>query len=246
MKKYIAEGIGTFLLVLFGCGSVASFNTMFQSSGLSAGVITGASTLGIAFVFGLVFIAIYYSIGKVSACHINPSVSIAMWVSNKMETKDFAWYVISQVIGAIIGALMVSMFFGSTQNIGANGFGEFSSMNTSMMTAILVEIILTCVFVLVVLTMTSKEEKSQLSGLIIGLTLTLVHLFGIPFTGTSVNPARSLGPAIISGKEALAQLWVFILSPLAGAVLAAILYKVFLEKGKLLDIFKNTIKGKKK
>lgn len=224
MKKYIAEFIGTFTLVLFGCGSAA---------------IAGAKlgTLGIAFAFGLSIVAMAYSIGNVSGCHINPAVSFAMLLSGKMSTKDFAGYVVAQVAGAIAASAVLLMIITqsglgdvATVGLGQNGFGSASSVGLSMCGAVTVEIILTFVFLMTILGVTSSEKTSSVAGLVIGLCLTFVHIMGIPLTGTSVNPARSLAPAIFLGGEALSQVWVFIVAPLVGAALAAFVWKAISEE----------------
>ena len=222
MKKYVCEFIGTAVLVLFGCGSAAI-----------AGDVLG--TLGIALAFGLSIVAMAYVIGNISGCHINPAVSLAMLINKKMSVKDFAFYVIAQVLGAILGigilyAIMTSSELDiAVQGLGANGFDSASSINLSMIGAILVEIVLTFVFIYTILGVTSDDSKSSVAGIVIGLTLTFVHIMGIPLTGTSVNPARSLAPALFLGEEALAQVWVFIVAPFVGSALAAFVFK-FLNK----------------
>lgn len=226
MKKYIAEFIGTAVLVVFGCGSAVAANTLVANNG--AQIPLALSTLLIAFAFGLSIVAMAYSIGNVSGCHINPAVSFGMLVAGKMDVKDFIGYVVSQCIGAIAGAGILVGFFGSNESLGTNGFGELSALGTGMGTAFLVEVVLTFVFVLLILGVTSKQENGSVAGLVIGLTLVLIHILGIPFTGTSVNPARSLGPALLAGGTALSQVWVFILAPLVGAGIAAIVYKMVL------------------
>lgn len=230
MKKYVAEFIGTFVLVLFGCGSAVAINTLLANNG--AGVPLGFSTLAIAFAFGLVIVAMAYSIGKVSGCHINPAVSLAMWLTDRMNTEDLVGYVVAQFIGGFCGAGVLAFILGSTKALGANGFGTLSAMNINMMQAVVIEAILTFVFVLVVLSVTFKKEESNIAGIVIGLTLTLVHILGIPFTGTSVNPARSLGPALLTGGTALSQVWVFILAPLIGAAIAAMVFKYLIDPDK--------------
>ncbi|MBQ3469293.1 MAG: MIP family channel protein [Bacilli bacterium] len=230
MKKYVAEFIGTLVLVVFGCGSAVGINSLLTSSG--ATIPLAISTLTIAIAFGLVIVAMAYSIGRVSGCHINPAVSLGVWMNNKMTTKDFVGYVIAQVIGGLAGAGILAYLFNSTKSLGANGYGELSALGCSMGVAIVIEVILTFVFVLTVLSVTEKAENSRIAGLVIGFTLTLVHILGIPFTGTSVNPARSLGPALISGGEVLSQVWVFILAPLVGAAIAAIVYKLLIDENK--------------
>lgn len=221
MKKYSAELLGTFVLTLFGCGSAAI-----------AGQTLG--TLGIAFAFGLSIVAMAYAIGNVSGCHINPAVSLGVWMSGKMSGKDFVGYIIAQFIGATLAALVLMVIINcadlggiSANSLGTNGYGAMSSVGLNAWGALLVEIILTAVFVLTILGVTDGEKTSVIAGLVIGLTLTFVHIMGIPLTGTSVNPARSFGPALIKGGQALCQLWVFIIGPAIGAALAAWMWKGF-------------------
>ena len=196
MKKYLCEFIGTAVLVLFGCGSAA----------IAGGTL---GTLGIALAFG----------------------SLAMLISKKMSVKDFIGYVIAQVIGAIAGiGILYAIISNSglnvaTQGLGANGFDAASSVNLNMMGAIIVEIVLTFVFIYTILGVTSDDKKSSVAGIVIGLTLAFVHIMGIPLTGTSVNPARSLAPALFLGGEALKQVWVFIVAPFIGSALAATVFK---------------------
>lgn len=213
IRKYIAEFIGTFVLVLFACGTAAmtgcsttEFNTAYVVTVLA---------------FGLVIVAMAYSIGNVSGCHINPAVSIAMLISGKLSVKDFVGYVVSQFLGAIAGAGVLLALIGPDKGLGANGLFE-----GDILKSIIIEVILTFVFVIAILGVTSKVENAKVAGLVIGLSLTLVHLFGIAFTGTSVNPARSFGPALFVGGDALANVWVFIVAPLIGGALAAVVYKV--------------------
>lgn len=224
MKKYVAECIGTAVLVTFGCGSAVAANTLIGDAGLSA-IPLALSTLLIAFAFGLSIVAMAYSIGNISGCHINPAVSIAMFVSKKLDAKDFIGYLVAQFLGGILGAGLLTFFFGSNSALGANGYGELSALGTAMMPAFVIEVVLTFTFVLAILGVTSKVENASTTGLVIGLTLTLIHILGIPFTGTSVNPARSFGPALLQGGVALSQVWVFILAPLIGGVLAALVWK---------------------
>ncbi len=220
MKKYSAELLGTFVLTLFGCGSAAI-----------AGQTLG--TLGIAFAFGLSIVAMAYAIGNVSGCHINPAVSLGVWMSGKMSGKDFLGYIIAQFIGATLAALVLLLIIncahlgGSASNLGINGYGTMSAVGLNAWGALLVEVILTAVFVLTILGVTDGEKTSVIAGLVIGLTLTFVHIMGIPLTGTSVNPARSFGPALIVGGQAMCQLWVFIIGPAIGAALAALMWKGF-------------------
>ena len=215
IKKYIAEFIGTFVLVLFACGTAVA---------VGCDAASGSGYLLTALAFGLVIVAMAYSIGNISGCHINPAVSIAMLVSGKLSLKDFIGYIVAQVAGAIAGAAVLLPIFGADCGFGANGLYQ-----GNIGLSILIEIILTFVFVIAILGVTSKTENSAVAGLVIGLTLTLVHILGIALTGTSVNPARSIGSAVFAGGEALKNVWVFIVAPLAGGVLAAIVYK-FLSK----------------
>lgn len=228
MKKYIAEFIGTAVLVIFGCGSAVAANTLLGNGG--AAIPLAFSTLLIAFAFGLSIVAMAYSIGNVSGCHINPAVSFGMLVAGKMEVKDFIGYIVAQFLGGLAGAGILSAFLGSTAALGQNGYGAASALGTSAGIAFLVEVVLTFVFVLLILGVTSKPEFSNIAGLVIGLTLTLIHILGIPFTGTSVNPARSFGPAILAGGQAFSQLWLFILAPLVGAAIAAVVHKYVLAE----------------
>lgn len=215
IKKYVAEFIGTCVLVLFACGTAAM-----------VGCDTPAGYLATALSFGLVIVAMAYSIGNVSGCHINPAVSIAMLISGKLSVKDFIGYIIAQFAGATAGAALLMLFAGKDSGLGANALYD-----DNVLLSLLIEVILTFVFVLAILGVTSKIENSSVAGIVIGLSLTLVHLLGIAFTGTSVNPARSFGPAIFVGGDALANLWVFIVAPLVGGALAAVVYK-FLDSKK--------------
>lgn len=218
MKKYISEMIGTMVLVMLGCGS-AIFN---------GGVGTTAQVLTVAFAFGLSVVAMAYAIGGVSGCHINPAITLGVFLSGRMNGKDAGMYMLFQFIGAVIGSsilyLLVSGYAVDPAGTftGANGYAE----STSVMTAFLAEAIFTFVFVLVVLGVTdSKKGGGALGGLAIGLSLVLIHIVCIPITGTSVNPARSFGPALFEGGEALSQLWLFIVAPFVGAALSAIVWK---------------------
>lgn len=220
VKKYLAEAFGTMVLVLFGCG------TAVVSGQLSGGKLT---VLLIAVAFGLSIVAAAYAIGHISGCHVNPAVSLAMLISGKLSFVDFIGYVVGQVAGAFAGSFILKYIALTCEpdlaGLGANGYGELSVAHISMGGAIAVEIILTFVFVMTILGVTSSEKTSNIAGIVIGLTLTFVHILGIPLTGTSVNPARSLAPAVLTGGAALSQVWVFILAPLAGAALAAVIFK---------------------
>lgn len=224
MKKYLVEFLGTGILVLFGCG-VAVFTQV--------GTDNLAPT---ALAFGLTIIALAYVIGPISGCHINPAVSFAMYLSKKMTFKDMLNYMLAQILGAIVGAALLllirqTLHLPTAIFLGANDatIKGFASLD-SVLLGLLVEVILTFVFVFTILGVTSKKENTAVSGIVIGLTLTFVHLFGIGLTGTSVNPARSIGPALIqalAGKSTLPleQIYIFILAPLIGAAIAALLFK---------------------
>lgn len=222
MKKYIAEFIGTFILVLFGTGVAA---------------LTGGNIIVTPIAFGLAIVASAYAIGNISGCHVNPAVSLAMLINKKLSVKDFFGYVIAQILGAFAGSGVLYAIFKATkigtEALGANGYASLSATEITLWGAILVEIILTCVFILTILNVTSDESKGNIAGIVIGLTLMFVHILGIPFTGTSVNPARSLAPAVLTGGDALKQVWVFIVAPLVGAIIAVAIFK-FLNNTKKL------------
>ena len=213
MKKYIAEFIGTFVLVFMGCGSA-----MFLGCDADGG------HLAVAFAFGLSIVAMAYVIGGISGCHINPAVSLSMLIMKKLSVIDFVGYVVAQVIGAIAGAglLKVVSGFGVTDLTG--GLGSNGIANVGVAGGLIVEVLLTFIFIFTILGVTSDESKGSVAGIVIGLTLTFVHIIGIPLTGTSVNPARSIGPALLAGGDALANVWVFIVGPLVGAALAAVVF----------------------
>ena len=212
LRKYLAEFIGTFVLVLFACGTAVVLGCSTASADVAY--------LGTALAFGLVIVAMAYSIGNISGCHINPAVSLAVLINKGMSAKDFVGYIIAQFLGAIAGAAVLLALVGPGTSLGANGLYD-----GNIWLSLLVEVILTCVFVLAILGVTSKTENGHVAGLVIGLTLTLVHIFGIHFTGTSVNSARSFGPALLAGGDALSCVWVFIVAPLVGGVLAALIWK---------------------
>lgn len=221
MKKYIAEMVGTMVLVLMGCGSA-----VFAGSAAGA-VSAGVGTLGVAFAFGLSVVAMAYTIGGISGCHINPAITLGVFMSGRMGGKDAALYMIFQVIGAILGSAILFALVSTGGHdgptaTGSNGFGD-----GEMLQAFIAEMVFTFIFVLVVLgTTDSKKGAGNFAGLAIGLSLVLVHIVCIPITGTSVNPARSIGPALFEGGAALSQLWLFIVAPFVGAVLSAIVWKV--------------------
>ena len=217
LQKYFAEFVGTAVLVFMGCGSAVFL-----------GCDAAGGHLAVALAFGLSIVAMAYVIGNVSGCHINPAVSLAAFIDRRISGVDFCGYVISQIIGGFLGAGLlkaVSFFVGidKTGGLGSNlvaGAGGISG-------AFIVEVVLTFIFLLTILGVTADSSKGSVAGIVIGLTLTFVHIVGIPLTGTSVNPARSLGPALFAGGQALVDLWVFILAPLVGAALAALVYKAF-------------------
>lgn len=224
MKKYLAEAIGTMVLVLMGCGSA-----VFAGS-IAGTVGSGVGTLGVAFAFGLAVIAMAYTIGNISGCHINPAITLGVYLSGGMKTKEAMMYMFYQTVGAIIGSAIIyelvttGSHAGPTMT-GANGFAE-----SNVLQAFIAETVFTFIFVLVVLGTTDKEKGAkQFAGLAIGLTLVLIHIVCIPITGTSVNPARSIAPALFEGGQALAQLWLFIVAPFVGAALSAIVWRTLKE-----------------
>lgn len=218
MKKYLAELVGTFVLTFLGCGAAVA---------LGCGTDT-ASVVGTALAFGLAVVAMAYTIGGISGCHINPAITLGVFLNKGISAKDCAMYMLFQVIGAILAAAVlyavvtVGTVDVATTHTGANAC-SFGWQN-----GLLVEVVLTTLFVLVVLGATSKTNgaTNNLAGLAIGLSLVLIHLVGIHFTGTSVNPARSIGPALFEGGQALCDLWVFIVGPLVGGALAACIWRV--------------------
>ncbi len=224
LKKALAEFIGTFTLVFVACGVAGA---------------TGGSLVATSLAFGLTIVAMAYSVGRVSGCHINPAVSLGCLLTKRMSVKDFCVYVVSQILGGFVGAVLVFGIFkmadvnplGDACNY-AVGFGANGLTAGGIIGALLTEIVLTCIFVYAILNVTDeKAGTGKIAGIVIGLTLTLVHLIGINLTGTSVNPARSIATAISAAiyngtTDALAQVWMFIVAPLIGAVVAAVLYKV--------------------
>ena len=223
LKVYLAEVIGTCALTLVACG---------------VAVWTGVNAVATSLAFGLVIVAMAYSIGNVSGCHINPAVSLAMLLQKKITLGEFFGYVLSQIVGAFLGSLLLGLFLGSYQNLGGNAVQPLLNAQYSdffaQIIALLVEVVLTFIFVLAILGVTSKEENGKVAGLVIGGALTLVHLLGLGFTGTSVNPARSLAPAVLQAfagqTTSIAQIWIFIVGPLLGAVLAALVAKLLFNK----------------
>jgi aquaporin Z len=216
-KKYVAEMIGTFVLVLMGCGSA-----------VLAGYYIG--NVGISFAFGLAVLAMVYAIGGISGCHINPAVSISMLAARKIGVKDAAIYIVAQCVGAIVGAAAIyAIAIGNpSYSLESNGLGQNQYGAFSMVSAFIAEVLLTFIFLLVIHGSTSEKAPKGFAGISIGLSLVLIHLVGIPITGTSVNPARSLGPALLVGGTALNQLWLFWVAPIIGGLLAAAVWR-FIE-----------------
>lgn len=221
MKKYVAEMIGTMVLVLLGCGSA-----IFAGDAASA-VGMGVGTLGVAFAFGLAVVAMAYTIGGISGCHINPAITLGAFLAGRMNAKDAGMYIVFQVIGAVIGSALLYALTSTGAHSGPTMTGANGFVEGSMVQAFIAEALLTFIFVLVVLgTTDSKKGAGNFAGLAIGLSLVLIHIVGIPITGTSVNPARSFGPALFQGGQALSQLWLFIVAPFVGAALSAFCWKV--------------------
>jgi len=223
-KKAVAETIGTFVLVLMGCGSA-----------VLAGKYIGF--VGISFAFGLAVLGMVYAIGGISGCHINPAITVAMLAAGKMKPVEAVIYVVSQCIGAVLGAgALFAIALGlpdysiAVNGLGQNGYAELSPAKFNMASGFLAEVVLTFIFLIVIFGATSEEAPKGFAGIAIGLTLTLIHLVGIPITGTSVNPARSLGPAIFVGGGALAQVWLFWVAPIIGALLAAGVWRALSAK----------------
>ena len=233
IQKYVSEFIGTAILVFMGCGSAVLL-----------GCEATGGHLAVALAFGLAIVAAAYAIGGISGCHINPAVSLAMLIQKRLSVADFVGYVIAQIVGAIAGAglLKAIVSFGMpdlTGGLGSNGIGKIGIGG-----AIIVEVVLTFIFVLAILGVTSDEKKGNIAGIVIGLTLAFVHIVGIPLTGTSVNPARSIGPAIFAGGAALSDLWIFIVAPLVGSAIAALVWSGLKARAKATT--KPHPKGKKK
>ncbi len=240
IRKFISEFVGTMLLVFFGCGTAVAVNGYLTAQ---AGIAVPWSLLIISLAFGLILVALVAAIGKVSGCHVNPAVSVACVITGRMSIFDCVYYVVAQIVGGVAGAGLLSMIFGSTASLGANFYEASTTISLgSMVTAqvaLIVEIILTFTFVLTVLAATKKENCN--SGLIVGSTLTLVHLMGMVFTGTSVNPARSIGPALLTSGTAMSQLWVFIVGPLVGGILAALFYRIVIDPKEAVVVYSEEV-----
>ncbi|WP_291966521.1 aquaporin Z [Maribacter sp.] len=221
MKKFIAEFIGTLWLVLGGCGSAV----------LAAGFPEmGIGFVGVSLAFGLTVVTMAYAIGHISGCHLNPAVTIGVWIGGRFEGKDVFPYIIAQVMGGIAGAAILFLIASGKSDFvlggfASNGYGEHSPGGYSMTSALIIELVMTFIFLFVILGSTYTKAPRGFAGLAIGLCLTLIHLISIPVTNTSVNPARSTGQALFVGDWALDQLWLFWLAPIVGAILAGLVYK---------------------
>ena len=222
MKKYLAELVGTFVLTLLGCGTAVSLNCGSDT----------ASVVGTAIAFGLSVVAMAYTIGGISGCHINPAISFGLCLSGKLSVKDTICYIVFQVIGAILASAVLYALVATSPELALGTKTGANACSGTVLNGLIAEIVLTTLFVLVVLGATSKTNgaTNNFAGLAIGLSLILIHLVGIHYTGTSVNPARSIGPALFEGGKALSQLWVFIVGPLVGGALAALIWKIIEPK----------------
>ena len=228
MKKLLAEFIGTFWLVLGGCGS-AVLAARFPDVGIGL--------VGVSLAFGLTVLTIAYSLGHISGAHLNPAVSIGLFVGGRFAGKDLAGYIVAQIAGATAAAgVLYLIATGNGSSIGdfaANGYGDHSTGKYNMTAAFITEAVMTFIFLIIILGSTDKKANAGFAGMAIGLALTLIHLVSIPVTNTSVNPARSISQALFVGDWAMGQLWLFIAAPIAGAVIAGIVYKIFESPEKL-------------
>jgi aquaporin Z len=227
MKKYVAESIGTFWLVLGGCGSAvlaASFPNV------------GIGFLGVALAFGLTLLTMAYAIGHISGCHLNPAVSIGLWAGGRFPAKQLPPYIVAQIIGAIVAGGILYLIasgregFDILTGFAANGYGAHSPGGYSLLAALITEVVMTMMFLLVIIGATDKRAPQGMAPIAIGLCLTLIHLVSIPVTNTSVNPARSTGIAVFAGGWAVAQLWLFWVAPIVGAIIGAVIYRFFIGK----------------
>ena len=227
-RSLVAEALGTALLVFFGAGAATlCFGFKATGASIAAGVVMTALT------FGLVLLVLVYAIGPISGCHVNPAVTIGFLAARRISLSDAIGYWVAQVVGGIVGAaglygvVHTSHLYHSSMGLGADGYGKSSIIGANAAGAFVVEIVLTFVFVFVILAVTRRASDARVAGIAIGLALMLVHLVGIPIDGTSVNPARSLGPALFVGGSALSQVWVFLIAPLVGGILSALAYHLF-------------------
>jgi aquaporin Z len=229
IKKMVAEFIGTFWLVLGGCGSAVLAAAFPQ---------LGIGLLGVALAFGLTVLTMAYAIGHISGCHLNPAVSFGLWVGKRFDGKELVPYIIAQVIGAIVAALVLYIIatgkagFSAAGGFASNGYGEHSPGHYSLLACLVCEVVMTFMFLIIILGATDRRAPQGFAPIAIGLGLTLIHLISIPVTNTSVNPARSTGPALFAGGLALSQLWLFWVAPIMGAILAGLVYRTFEEKPK--------------
>lgn len=244
MKKCMAEAVGTAWLVLGGCGSAVLAATFVGGEiGANISFPLGLGFLGVSLAFGLTVLTMAYAIGHISGCHLNPAVSFGLWAGGRFPSGELLPYIISQVIGAIIGAGLVYLiasgqpgFAESGSSFAANGFGELSPGKFGLLSCFLTEVVMTFVFLVVILGSTDGRAPQGFAPIAIGMALTLIHLISIPVTNTSVNPARSLAPALFAGPEYLAQVWLFWVAPIIGAVLAGFFYSNVLAIGDEVDI----------
>lgn len=214
VKKFSAEFVGTMVLVLFGCGAAV------------LGGFDHVGQLGIALAFGFAIVAMAYGIGPVSGCHVNPAVSLAAFVAGRMSLKDMGLYWVAQFLGAVAGAAIIGLIAKTGfASLGANGFDAGSPGGYGLQAAVIFEVVMTAIFVVVILGVSGDQKHGAFAGLAIGITLAVIHIVGIQVTGVSVNPARSFGPAVLQGGEALNQVWVFFVAPAVGAVLGAVLFR---------------------
>jgi len=226
-KRAAAEFIGTFWLVLGGCGSA-----VLAAKFLDGSTQLGIGFVGVAFAFGLTVLTMAYAIGHISGCHLNPAVSIGLCVAKRFPAKELPHYIIAQVLGAIVGAGILYLIasgnsgFSLSGGLASNGYGDHSPGRYSLAAALIIEVVMTFMFLVIILGSTDKRAPQGFAPIAIGLGLTLIHLISIPVTNTSVNPARSTGPALFVGDWALMQLWLFWLAPIVGAALAGIAYRV--------------------
>lgn len=213
MQKFVAEFIGTLTLVLFGCG---------------AAVLGGehVGQLGIALAFGFAIVAMAYGIGAISGCHVNPAVSLGAFIAGRLSARDMVVYWIAQFLGALVGAGILAAIAGTAGGLGQNGWGPGYNGGFSMQAALIFEVVMTALFVIVILGSTSSAAPAGFAGLAIGITLAVIHIVGIQVTGVSVNPARSFGPAVLVGGQALSQLWLFFVAPAIGAIIGGALYRL--------------------
>lgn len=231
-RALVAEALGTALLVFFGAGT-ATLSFGFKIAGISP----SAGVIATALAFGLVLLVLVYGIGPISGCHVNPAVTIGFLAARRIKVADALWYWAAQIVGGIVGAaglygvVHTSSKYKSSMGLGADGYGKASMIGANAAGAFVAEVVLTFLFVFVILSVTRRASNAMVAGLVIGLALMLVHIIGIPIDGTSVNPARSLGPALFVGGSALSQLWVFLVAPLIGGSISAFAYEFFYPKG---------------